>query len=76
MVFEQLGRQIPVVMAPNMADAVRKAFDLSHPGDTVLLSPGCASFDMYRNFEERGKDFKNAANRMSNGKGSGATIEA
>lgn len=75
-IFEQLGRQIPVIMAPTMADAVRKAFDLSHPGDTVLLSPGCASFDMYRNFEERGKDFKNVANRMSNGKGSGATIEA
>ena len=75
-IFEQLGRQIPVVMAANMADAVRKAFDLSHPGDTVLLSPGCASFDMYRNFEERGKDFKKAANRMSNGKGSGAAIEA
>jgi UDP-N-acetylmuramoylalanine--D-glutamate ligase len=75
-IFEQLGRHIPVVMAGSMDDAVRKAFDLSHPGDTVLLSPGCASFDMYRNFEERGTDFKNVVARLKNGKGSGTTVEA
>lgn len=75
-IFEQLGRHIPVVMARSMADAVRKAYDLSHPGDTVLLSPGCASFDMYGNFEERGRDFKNLVRRLKNGKGSGATVDA
>jgi UDP-N-acetylmuramoylalanine--D-glutamate ligase len=75
-IFEQLGRHIPVVMARSMADAVGKAFELSHPGDTVLLSPGCASFDMYRNFEERGKDFKNLVHKFKNGKGSGTTVEA
>lgn len=75
-IFEQLGRHIPVVMAASMADAVRKAFDLSHPGDAVLLSPGCASFDMYRNFEERGKDFKALVARLKNGKGSGTAVEA
>ncbi len=75
-IFEQLGCHIPVVMADSMSDAVQKAFNLSHPGDTVLLSPGCASFDMYRNFEERGKDFKNIVYRLKNGKGSGAAVEA
>jgi UDP-N-acetylmuramoylalanine--D-glutamate ligase len=75
-IFEQLGRHIPVIMANSMAEAVRKAFDLSHPGDTVLLSPGCASFDMYRNFEERGRDFKNTVAQLKNGKGSGTTVEA
>jgi len=75
-IFEQLGRHIPVVMASSMDDAVRKAFELSHPGDTVLLSPGCASFDMYRNFEERGRDFKNIVAKLKNGKGSGTTVEA
>ncbi|MCK5125774.1 MAG: UDP-N-acetylmuramoyl-L-alanine--D-glutamate ligase [candidate division Zixibacteria bacterium] len=74
-IFEQVGRQIPVVMASSMADAVKKAFDLSHPGDTVLLSPGCASFDMYRNFEERGEDFKYLIGKLKNGKGNGATVE-
>jgi len=69
-IFDQLGRQIPVVMAGSMADAVQKAFDLSHPGDTVLLSPGCASFDMYRNYEERGRDFKAIVARLKNGTGS------
>jgi UDP-N-acetylmuramoylalanine--D-glutamate ligase len=75
-IFEQMGRHVPVVMAANMADAVAKAFELSHPGDTVLLSPGCASFDMYRNFEERGKDFKSIVAKLKNGKGSGTTVEA
>jgi len=75
-IFEQLGRRIPVMMASSMTDAVRKAFDLTHPGDTVLLSPGCASFDMYRNFEERGRDFKSIVARLKNGKGSGTTVEA
>ncbi len=75
-IFEQLGRHIPVVMAESMADAVRKAFDLSHPGETILLSPGCASFDMYRNFEERGEDFKKSVMKLKNGKGSGTKVEA
>lgn len=46
--------------APDMEEAVSMAFRDARDGDTVLLSPGCASFDMYRNFEERGKDFKKA----------------
>ncbi len=74
-IFEQVGRHIPVIMASSMADAVQKAFDLAHPGDTVLLSPGCASFDMYRNFEERGDDFKQIVSKLKNGKGNGAAVE-
>ncbi len=47
----------PVVVASSMADAVGQARAAARPGDAVLLSPGCASFDWYRSYAERGDDF-------------------
>jgi UDP-N-acetylmuramoylalanine--D-glutamate ligase len=47
----------PVVRARSMHDAVRAAADLARPGDVVLLSPGCASFDAYPGYAARGDDF-------------------
>ncbi len=49
-----------IVTATAMDDAVRKAAELARPGDAVLLSPGCASYDWYRNYNERGDDFARA----------------
>ena len=48
---------VPVFYASDMDDAVHIAADLSHPGDTVLLSPACASFDMFDSYEQRGDMF-------------------
>jgi len=48
---------VTVVRASSMEEAVRAARDLARRGDTVLLSPGCASFDWYSSYAERGDDF-------------------
>ena len=48
----------------SMAEAVKIAKKIAKPPQVVLLSPACASFDMYDNFEERGKDFKNIVNAL------------
>ena len=48
----------------DMPDCVRKASELARPGDKVLLSPACASWDMYDNFEQRGKHFKNCIKEL------------
>ncbi|MFO0752307.1 MAG: UDP-N-acetylmuramoyl-L-alanine--D-glutamate ligase [Thermodesulfovibrionales bacterium] len=47
-----------VFMTDDFGAAVRKARDYAAPGDVVLLSPACASFDMFRDFEDRGRQFK------------------
>ena len=47
-----------------MPECVKKAFEMAEPGDTVLLSPACASWDMYDNFEQRGDHFKECVSRL------------
>jgi UDP-N-acetylmuramoylalanine--D-glutamate ligase len=44
--------------------AVQAAFNLAAPGDVVLLSPACASFDLFKNYEDRGKQFKDAVKAL------------
>lgn len=52
-----IGDACPVVRAESMHEAVRLAFELSQPGDAVLLSPACASWDMFRNYAHRAEVF-------------------
>jgi UDP-N-acetylmuramoylalanine--D-glutamate ligase len=54
----------PVEVAESMDDAVARASALARPGDAVLLSPGCASFDWYGSYSERGDDFARAVRSM------------
>ena len=51
---------IPVTDAASMEEAVELAYDAGNIGDVVLLSPGCASFDLFKNYEERGNAFRKA----------------
>ncbi len=53
-----LGQSVDVRQAASLDDAVKLARELSVPGNSVLLSPSCASFDMFSSYEERGKAFK------------------
>lgn len=55
---EEVGVDYPVIDAAAMHEAVRIASELASAGDAVVLSPACASYDMYKNFAERGMDFR------------------
>jgi UDP-N-acetylmuramoylalanine--D-glutamate ligase len=59
-----LGSVPPVAHARDMREAVRAARRMARPGDSVLLSPACASFDMYRNYEHRGEVFMRAVQAL------------
>jgi UDP-N-acetylmuramoylalanine--D-glutamate ligase len=56
---------VPVRLADNMTEAVRLAAEMAQPGDCILLSPACASTDMYRNFEARGDVFMQAVKELA-----------
>jgi len=59
--FEEI---VPVYDTNSMETAVKTAYQLADEGDTVLLSPACASFDLFKNYEERGKFFKEAVRNL------------
>jgi UDP-N-acetylmuramoylalanine--D-glutamate ligase len=65
LVQESLAPAVPVHVASSMSDAVRQAFTLAPAGGTVLLSPACASFDMFSNYAERGLRFKQEVKRLA-----------
>ena len=58
------GKQINIIYVKNMQEAVLKAKENAKPGDIVLLSPASASFDLYKNFAERGNIFKEIVNKL------------
>lgn len=70
--FEALGYS-PIASSPhrltyistdNLADAVQSAYEVANEGDTVLLSPCCASFDLFKNYEDRGNKFVQAVRNL------------
>jgi len=59
---------IPFSLAENMGDAVSRAFHLAENGDVVLLAPACSSFDMFENYDHRGRAFKAAVEEILSGR--------
>lgn len=53
-----------IVETASMEEAVRSSYYLAKKGETVLLSPACASFDLFKNYEDRGRQFKNAVRNL------------
>ena len=53
-----------LIEVSSMTEAVRQAYKLAEKGDTVLLAPACASFDLFENYEDRGKQFKQAVQNL------------
>jgi UDP-N-acetylmuramoylalanine--D-glutamate ligase len=53
--------------ADDLEEALVQAWRTAKPGEVILLSPACSSFDMFRDYEERGQRFKALVNRMSRG---------
>jgi UDP-N-acetylmuramoylalanine--D-glutamate ligase len=60
------GRAATCIRVASMEEAVRVAAAATRPGDTVLLSPACSSFDMFENYEHRGEEFKREVYRLPN----------
>jgi len=65
LIEQAIAGRVPVTHATSMDQAVRAARKLAQPGDVVLLSPACASFDMFENFEHRGQAFVTAVRELA-----------
>jgi UDP-N-acetylmuramoylalanine--D-glutamate ligase len=64
-IIDSFSKMVPtIVETTSMEEAVRSAYYLAHKGDTVLLSPACASFDLFNNYEDRGRQFKLAVRNL------------
>lgn len=65
LIAQALGDEVSLVRVATLDDAVQRCAEIAQPGDAVLLSPACASFDMFKNYEERGRLFAQAVGDLS-----------
>jgi UDP-N-acetylmuramoylalanine--D-glutamate ligase len=64
LIHRALGDVVDVIDADSMSSAVRIAFDAARPNGTVLLAPACSSFDMFRDYADRGRTFKEEVGKL------------
>ena len=63
-IHDSFGGIVPIYDTLSAVECVNKCASLASPGDTVLLSPCCASFDLFKNYEDRGRQFKEAVRML------------
>ena len=63
--YENFGNMVDIIIETQfMSEAVKIAYKIAEAGDNVLLSPACASFDLFENYEDRGRQFKDAVRKL------------
>ena len=65
LIAQALGDEVPLIRVNSLEEAVQRSADVAQSGDAVLLSPACASFDMFKNYEERGRLFAQAVEGLA-----------
>ena len=63
--FDAFGNMVDVIIETQyMSEAVKIAYNVAVAGEAVLLSPACASFDLFKSYDDRGKQFKSAVRKL------------
>jgi len=64
LIAKSLNNNLPYSLVDTMEEAVYTAYEVSYPGDAILLSPACSSFDMFRDYKHRGEEFRRAVETL------------
>ena len=65
LIAQAIGDAVPLIRVNSLLEAVAQCRAVAQPGDAVLLSPACASFDMFKNYEDRGHQFVRAVEDLA-----------
>jgi UDP-N-acetylmuramoylalanine--D-glutamate ligase len=63
-IAREIGDSLPIHKTETLAEAIERARKLAAPGEVVLFSPACASYDQFKNYEERGEAFRKMVNEL------------
>jgi UDP-N-acetylmuramoylalanine--D-glutamate ligase len=64
LIYEDIGPFIPVFICKSLDEAVFKSYEFAEKGEIILLSPGCSSFDMFKDYAHRGEEFKKSVFKL------------